>query len=468
MRFRILLTSQVVLPLLLPTLPFLLRGSASSAEPSLLNVVRRYADTMIEHGRDTYGDQKSGLLLSALDRSSLKVLEIRPAPPAGVRRGDRVGLPWRRLAGANPHLDQNLLRVLYTLSEITGEARYREVADHELKWFFENTQSPVTGLLPWGEHLCWDVLLDRPVSSGTDLTHEFARPWVLWDRSFELAPEPSRRFALGLWNHQIADKKTGAFDRHAPYDRHGPRDGRDFPRHAGFYIHTWAHAYRHTGDKIFLGAIETVLARFERKRGSKDGTLTATLGPLDVETAASLVPEPLAQRLREFAAVEDRLILEDLRKKHTREDGTWSFRPTWQSGYASGVTADQAMFGLARHEQIGEKAFRDLVIAVADAYLDSLPDEDVDVWPMSFGHVISAQVAAYKFTRRRVYLEEASRFARMAVAIYWEDRPLPRASFKTGHYETITGVDSLALALLEVHAVLHDLKIPIPSNTIDR
>jgi hypothetical protein len=39
---------------------------------------------------------------------------------------------------------------------------------------------------------------------------------------------------------------------------------------------------------------------------------------------------------------------------------------------------------------------------------------------------------------------------------------------QTGHYETITGADSLALALLEVHAVSAGLTNKIPSNTIDR
>jgi hypothetical protein len=56
----------------------------------------------------------------------------------------------------------------------------------------------------------------------------------------------------------------------------------------------------------------------------------------------------------------------------------------------------------------------------------------------------------------------------MAVEIFWQDSPLPRASFKTGHYETITGADSLALALLEVHAVTTNLDAVIPANTIDR
>ncbi|MFV1965740.1 MAG: FG-GAP-like repeat-containing protein [Pirellulaceae bacterium] len=438
------------------------------AEPLLLDVVRRYADAMIEYGRDTHGRQKTGLLLSALDRGTLKPLELRPEPPGGVRRGDRAGLPWRRLTGANPQVDQNLLRVLYALTDVTGEDRYGKVADHEVRWFLQNAQSPVTGLLPWGEHLSWDVMLDQPISSGTEYAQEFARPWILWDRSFELAPNASKKFALGLWNHQIANHRTGAFDRHAPYNRHGPRDGKDFPRHAGFYIHTWAHAYNHTRDETFLSAIKVVLARFERKRIGPGGVMRATVGPLDIETAASMVPDSLASRLREFARVEDRLVLENLHELYGNPDGTLTFKPTWKAGYSSGVSADWAMFGLARYEQVKKKPFRDLVIAVADAYVDALPDEDVDVWPMSFSHVISAQVAAYKLTNRNVYLEQARRFAQMAVDLYFQDNPLLRASFRTDHYEAITGGDSLALSLLEVHAATHDLKVTIPLNTIDR
>lgn len=436
--------------------------------PSFLDTVRSYADAMMEHGRDVYGEKKTGLFLSAMDRRTLNPLTIRPAPPGGVRRGDRAGLPWCKLVGANPQVDENLLRVLYALSEITGNERYKQAADHEVKWFFENAQSPVTGLLPWGEHMSWHVFLDRAIASGTELTHEFARPWVLWDRSFKLAPEAAKRFALGLWNHQIANQKTGAFDRHAPYDRHGPRDGKDFARHAGFYIHSWASAYKHTKDEVFLRAIETLLARYERKRQAKLGEETATIGPLDVEAAASMVTEPLASKLRQFAQTEDRLILRDLRKNHARPDGAWAFLPTWQAGYASGVTAGWAMFALARYEQVKKEEFRDLVVAVADAYVDSLPGEDVDVWPMSFAHVISAEVAAYKLTGDLVYLEQTRRFAAMAVDIFWQDSPLPRASFKTDHYETITGADSLALALLEVHVATNGLDIDIPSNTIDR
>jgi len=439
-----------------------------TSKSSFLDLVRRYADAMIEHGRDTYGQKKSGLLLSALDRLRLKPLTVRPEPPGGIRRGDRAGLPWLKLVGANPQTDQNLLRVLYTLSNITGDKRYSKTADNEIEWFFRNTQSPATGLLPWGEHLSWDVMQDIPISSGTEYNHEFARPWVLWDRSFELAPEASNQFALGLWNHQIANKKTGGFDRHAPYDRHGPVDGKDFARHGGFYIHTWAHAYKHTRDKTFLSAIEAVLARFERKRVDKEGKMYATIGPLDVETAASMVPDPLAARLHKFADIEDTLIIEDLRRQFGKDDGTWTFKPTWQAGYSSGVTAGWAMFGLARYQQVQKQVYRDLVIAVADAYVDALPDEDVDVWPMSFGHIISAEIVAYKFTSNPVYLEQACRFARMAVDMFWQDNPLPKASFKTGHYETITGADSLALALLEVHAATNNLKVDIPANTIDR
>src|SRR2546427_2769424 len=162
-RFPMLLLASVVSA-------FSVRASTTEAgSTNFLDVARRYADTMIERGRDTYGPQKSGLLLSALDRTTLAPLKVRPAPPGGIRRGDRPGRPWVEMNGANPMLDQNLLRVFYTLSEITGDTRYAKVADEELTWFFNHTMSPQTSLLPWGEHLSWDVVLDLPISGGEEM-----------------------------------------------------------------------------------------------------------------------------------------------------------------------------------------------------------------------------------------------------------------------------------------------------------
>ncbi|HKX63583.1 MAG TPA: hypothetical protein VJS65_17125, partial [Verrucomicrobiae bacterium] len=470
--YRIRCGSPTGVPLLVALSLFILLAQAGAATTNFLDVVRRYADTMIERGRDTYGPQKSGLLLSALDRTTLGLLQVRPSPPGGIRRGDRPGRAWLEMNGANLMLDQNLLRVFYTLSEITADNRYAKVADEELKWFFQNAMSSKTSLLPWGEHLSWDVVYDVPISGGDEMMHEFARPWVLWDRCFAVAPGPSRKFARGLWDHQIANHKTGGFDRHAPYFEHGPVDGKDFARHAGFYIGTWCYAWKHrvfgsASNEVFLEAIETLLGRFERKRVQKDGTMAATIGPLECELAATMVPDPLGSRLRAFAKKEDELILADLHKQ-VRGDTNNYVPPKWQNGYSAGTLANQAMFCLARYQQVTNDAYRDLLIKIADAYAGSRPDEDMDAWPQSFGHVISTQVAAHAFTGKPRYLDEARRMANLAVEIYWQDNPLPRASMQTGHYETITGCDSLALALLEVHAVTHGLKQPIPANTIDR
>ena len=446
---------------------------AADADPDLLAVVQRYADAMLERGRDVWGPKKSHLFLSALDRLALVPLEVRPAAPAGIRRGDRPGRAWSAMNGANPQLDQNLLRVLYTLTELTGETRYAAAADEEIRWFFENTLSPVTSLLPWGEHLSWDVVYDIPISGGDETMHEFARPWVLWDRTFALAPEPARKFAMGLWEHQIADHVSGGFDRHAPYFEHGPVDGKDFPRHAGFYIHTWAHAWKHATSDVFLKAIETLLARFERKRVGKDGALGATIGPLDCEAAAALVPDPLASRLRAFAAKEDELLLPELKRQAAAHAagaaGQAGAPPKWGTGYSAGTLASTAMFCIARHAQTGDAAYRELVMATARAYAGSRPEEDLDAWPQSFAHAISAQVAAHRLTSEKVYLDEARRLANLAVALFWQDSPLPRASLKTGHYETITGADSLALALLQVHEIASGGSgSRVPANTIDR
>ncbi len=476
---------------------FLARSQSAEVPPSpFLSVVYRYADAMLEHGRDTYGPQKTGLFLSALDRKTFAPLTYRPAPPTGVREGDRVGVAPGPLLGANPQHDENLIRVLYTLSELSGKRDYRDAADAELSWFLKSAASPVTHLFPWGEHMFWNVVTDEPMpdqhSTTGQAVHEFARPWMLWDRCFELEPEGSKRFALGLWEHQIADHETGAFDRHAGFWKHSAKDGMDFPRHAGFYIRTWAVTYSHTKDETMLRAIETLLGRFEKKRHPRTGLIELCSGrpnaspaltlslAIDCNAAALRVPEPLASRLRAFVAREDDVFCQlphDLKGKGgfvtalDKETGEplEAYTPLWQAGYGVHTTAQVGMTCVSRYENNGKTGYRNLIIAAADAYLNSMPGEDVDTWPMTFGHAISLELAAWRETARPEYLECARKLGSDAAERFWKDTPLPRASLKTEHYESITGADTLALALVELHlSILHITAVRCPPNTIDR
>jgi len=465
------------------------RGVPSSP---FLPVVYRYADALLEHGRDKYGPHKSGLLLSALDRRTLTPLESRPPAPAGIREGDRPGPHDGPLVGANPQLDQNQLRLLYTLYGLSRKQAYVDAADGELSWFLKNTQSSSTGLLPWGEHLSWNVMTDQVASGHRDPVHEFARPWVLWDKCFELAPDASKRFAVGLWRSQIADHETGAFNRHAPFDKSGPTDGMDFPRHAGFFIRTWAEAYHYTKDKMFLQAIDVLLTRYERKRhpatglielrtGKPDAHLCSTLSlAIDCDGASRRVPEPLATRLANFAACEDQIFCSlphDLKGKQgfvavvdrATAAPTAGATSPWDAKYGAYTTAMVAMMCVSRYENGGPVKYRDLIADAADVYLDSLPDEKMDAWPMTFGQAISLELAAFRATSRGAYHLRAFELGKVAVDRFWGDCPLPRASLKTDHYESITGPDTLALALVQLHlSTLHISAVRAPDNTIDR
>ena len=451
-----------------------------------------YADAMLEHGRDTYGPQKSGLFLSALDRQTLSPLKDRPPAPAGIRQSDRPGPAGGPLVGANPQLDENLLRLMYFLKELSGQDRYSQAADSALKWFLENAQSPQTGLLPWGEHLSWNVMTDEGACGTEKPAHEFARPWLLWPRCFELAPEQSKKFALGLWNSQIADHQTGAFNRHANLQESSPEAGMDFARHAGFYIRTWAEAFAYTGDKTFLNAIDVLLRRYEKKRHPKTGLIEVVSGSskansalslslaIDCDGAARKVPEPLRTRLRQFALREDEVFCSlphDL--KNTRgfalsfdlatgeSDG--SFSSLWDAKYGAFTTAAVAMMCVSRYHNTGKTEYRDLIVAAADAYMDSMPTAGVDAWPMTFGHAISLELAAFAATARQKHHEQAFKLGDSAIRIFFDNSVLPKASLKTDHYESITGADTLALALAELHlSTLHITAVRAPVNTIDR
>lgn len=392
-----------------------------------LGIVYRYADAMLAHGRDTYGPQKTGLLLSAMDRVKLTPLEERPI--------------------ANVEHDQNLLRVLYTLSELSGKGAYREAADTELKWLLKVRMN---GDLPPWQGFAWDVHKDF---LGADPGRGPRRAWMLWDSAFALDPQNARRLAEGSANLV------------------GVRS----PREGGAQIRSLAAAYHHSKDAALLRAIEAIGERLLATR-AQAGSPDWLSASIDCAGAARRVGEPLRTRLGALAAREDQAFCalgHRLKDKNgfavTLQKADGAITSLWEARADVPTTAMVGMMCVSRYENSGDIRYRELIHAAADCYRNSLPPEDVDVWPMTFGHAISLELAAWRSTARQEYLDAARKLADLAVQRFWADHPLPRGSIKTGHYETATGVDTLALALVELHlSILHITAVRCPPNTIDR
>lgn len=465
-------------------------GAAGRGE--YLPLVRAYAYAMLEHGCDCCGAEHSPLFAEEMDRKTMRMLEGKslqkakaiPREEWGIRSHDRM------LGGANPQHCQNLYQVLYALTEITGEKRYAEAADQSLKHFLEHCQSKATGLFCWGEHAGWDLREEKQLEKQAGDTHEFYRPWVLWEKSWALADKPCRQFALGLWEHQIGDHQTGDFSRHAKISSHGPGTTAPYARHGGFYIETWGIAYEQTKDEVFLEAIRSVLEGLERARLHEGGYLTGGSKKkggrraFDISLAVSLgntaqhIPEELAARLREVAAANDEVF-----RQIQLDRGFEPAAPAgnlWTNAYGAGPRVGQVNVWMLRYRQTKDDVYRRAILREAEVFRTQEVNQSQPVWPGTVGAAIWLMLNAHELTGKEKYVEAAERFARAGVEMFFELKPepassssasadekaalrfgdrflidgaLPKASHVHDHYEAVTNGDTLMMALLRLWLV---------------
>ncbi len=419
---------------------FALLSSVSRAEdpPDLTGIVRRYADAMIDQSRTQLPDPKAPLFPIVLTRDKYQI----PAGKVSNLYTARVPQEFKNIA--NIHHDLNLYQVFYALSKLTGEPKYAAEADRVIDWFLKHCQEPKYGFFGWGEHIGWDLTKNQLGGQPTtgpyqDVIHEFYRPWIYWQKSFEMAPEQSLRFAQALWRHQI-DHKDGkiSFSRHAMISSKTPsRRGMDFPRHGGFYIATWAAAYQRTTDPEMLQAMEELVAFYEKSRDPTTGAIphgsndfafdkeghkvpyVYSQSPVslavDLETSAAVVPEALKQRMLALAKSIDSSFLAMAHEPGPGGKGfilfadpkTLAATEYWQSkedldlglpprripytgGWRSAYTGQHPHTWvvpalIARHEQTGNEGYKKLLLASADNYLTSDPDAALNEKPVNKG-----------------------------------------------------------------------------------
>ena len=393
---------------------------------------------------------------------------------------------------------------MYALSEITGDSRYAGEADRTLGYFLNHCQEPRWGFFCWGEHFAWDIQSDAPLKSKRGIPHEFQRPWIFWEKSFQLAPENSKRFADCLWDHQIRHLPGGkiSFSRHAMvYSNQTPsRTGSEYPRHGGFYIATWAHAYEQTGDGRMLDAIKALVAFFESRRHPDSGAIPAerharSSGELmwpqsnlslavDLWDAASKVPDDLAEPMRNSARKIDENFLRirhepgpqgrgfvkaaitstlepgDVRAIQAGhdKDGRWHpwSRP-WETGYGVPTDGQIAMLCYLRYRQVPDtKGLKELVVRSANRYLASSPPNTDDLVAGAMGDVIANLIAAYRLTENEKYLQRAEYLADMAVHVFLTGGPLPQTTGKTADYCAASRCDTLMIQLLDLYLIRNE------------
>jgi len=164
-----------------------------------LNAVQKFADTVLQAGRDTYGKKHTPLFVDGLHAESLK-------PVIWKKDGELWVL-------CNFASQQPLLRTLKGLSGLTGKGHYGEAAADATCYALKHLQSP-NGLLYWGGHLAWDLDQDKAVGQGKGI-HELKGHQPYYDFMWQLEPDATRKLLEAIWATHILDWQVLDYNRHA-------------------------------------------------------------------------------------------------------------------------------------------------------------------------------------------------------------------------------------------------------------
>ncbi len=468
-------------------------GVTFDPEKGWLHYARAFLDTMLAEGTDRYGSVSSPMFCSLLDMETHRNPEEIPANIPGQRTGDRA------VRGGNLFHDVMLLLACDVVSRITGDDRYERAATAYLEFFLEHCPAPATGLWPWGEHAHWDFHAER----AGHRTHEYLGgvPAEFWDRVWTLDAAAVRGEADALLNH-VVNLETWDFDRHADIFRPLPQPRPrglgflDFPRHAGFFIGLWSYVHGRTGDRKYLEWSLRLADRHWRTRDPASdlpllATRTARAQTVSVSSALSLAVSlfEAAERLpetparRRFERMARRYVERIVALPHRPEEGRLlisfpageaatprnaGFGDPYTYGYGGGLSADDAILLLAAHRDSGDPRPLAIAAALGGYYADHDPPAAYEVVRAHvYASIVGLFLDLHALTSRPAHLEQARRYARLAVERLFRDG-LFRGATGIDHYESDLMVANLVYALVRLHAVEKGLDLHVPPNTFNR
>ena len=169
-----------------------------------LDAVIKFADNLLSDGKDIYSGKATPLLVN------------------GINVFTKEPVKWIFSNGEEAVLSdfacqQNLMRVLVSLTNITGNEKYKTAAKNMLQYYFEHFQDS-SGLLQWGGHKFVDLnSLTAVGPSDKDLVHELKNAFPYYEFWYEVNPESTEKFIKAFWNAHVYNWTTLEISRHGRY-----------------------------------------------------------------------------------------------------------------------------------------------------------------------------------------------------------------------------------------------------------
>ena len=175
-----------------------------------LKAVCQYANTVIQYGRDRYSGKDMPLFADCIHIEHLKA----PRSITSHRTGtEPVPTVWSFF-----HNQQNLMRLLASLSQFTGEGEYVNVAGEAAEYMFNNYWYKESGLLHWGGHGYIDLVTGNTYGMK-GVVHEIEDVYPYWELLRSVNPERGEMLMKGIWEANVKDWNALHYNRHGDFKK---------------------------------------------------------------------------------------------------------------------------------------------------------------------------------------------------------------------------------------------------------
>ena len=175
-----------------------------------LKAACRFGDSALRYGRDRYSGTRMPLFANCLHTDTLRAPRSMTSYRSGTEPEPTVQCGF--------HDQQNLLRLLASLSQFTGDSQYVRAAGAACEYMFDNYWYPGCGVFHWGGHGYIDLATANTYGMK-GVVHEIEDAYPYYELLMAVNPERAEKLMKGIWEANIKDWNALHYNRHGDFHK---------------------------------------------------------------------------------------------------------------------------------------------------------------------------------------------------------------------------------------------------------